>query len=156
LHIVNPHLAVFGKKDYQQLAIIRRMVRDLDMDVEIEGGALMREEDGIAMSSRNVRLTADDRQKALAISRSLKSVAEEVGQSSKGSEVEANTMRQKVISAITSSGGEVDYVVIVHPDSLENVTGSIEFPVIMAVAARYGSVRLLDNMELVPQKFKKN
>ena len=63
LNIIQPHIAVIGRKDYQQLAIIRKMVKDLDMDVEIEGGPLVRESDGIAMSSRNVRLTPENRQK---------------------------------------------------------------------------------------------
>ncbi|KAG0504433.1 hypothetical protein M758_12G161200 [Ceratodon purpureus] len=144
-NIVEPDVAVFGKKDYQQWRIIRRMVRDLDFGVEIIGCPLLREEDGLAMSSRNVRLSAAERQDALSISRSLREVEDAV----RLGEVDATVLEQRVHKAITSAGGQVDYAKIVDQETLLEVK-TIEFPVVFAVAARFGSVRLLDNIELQP------
>lgn len=144
-NIVEPDVAVFGKKDYQQWRIICRMVRDLDFAVEIIGCPLLREEDGLAMSSRNVRLSAAERQDALSISRSLIEVDDAV----RSGEVDATVLEQRVHDAITSAGGKVDYAKIVDQQTLQEVK-IIEFPVVLAVAARFGTVRLLDNMELQP------
>lgn len=144
-NIVEPDVAVFGKKDYQQWRIICRMVRDLDFGIEIIGCTLLREEDGLAMSSRNVRLSAAERQDALSISRSLREVEDAV----RLGEVDATVLEQRVHKAISSAGGKVDYAKIVDQETLLEAK-TIEFPVVFAVAARFGSVRLLDNMELQP------
>jgi len=144
-NIIEPDVAVFGKKDYQQWRIICRMVRDLDFAVEIVGCPLIREDDGLAMSSRNVRLSAAERQDALSINRSLREVEGAV----KSGEVDVVVLEQLVCKAITDAGGKVDYAQIVDIETLQEVE-TIRAAVVFAVAARFGSVRLLDNIELEP------
>ncbi|PWA83090.1 pantoate--beta-alanine ligase [Artemisia annua] len=142
-NIVEPDVAVFGKKDYQQWRVIERMVRDLDFGVEVIGSELVREEDGLAMSSRNVRLSPQDREQALSISRSLfeaKSAAE------KGKLV-CSDLRRSVIEKIEAAGGKVDYVEIVDQKCLEAVE-EIKNGVVVCVAAWFGKVRLIDNIEI--------
>ncbi|CAI0560968.1 unnamed protein product [Linum tenue] len=142
-NIVDPDVAVFGKKDYQQWRIIQRMVRDLDFGIRIVGSDILREEDGLAMSSRNVRLSPEDREKALSISKSLfqaKSLAE-TGQTNCGE------LRDSLVQAITGAGGKVDYVEIVDQQSLETV-GEVNSPVVICIAAWFGNVRLIDNIEI--------
>ncbi|KAK3288453.1 hypothetical protein CYMTET_4070 [Cymbomonas tetramitiformis] len=147
-NIVEPDIAVFGKKDYQQWLIVRRMVQDLDFPVEVVGMPLLREEDGLAMSSRNVRLSAEDRTGALSISRGLTKMKDAVQQGAK----DAITLRQQLVDEISLSGGDVDYVEVVDARDLQTVK-TIEQDVVVAVAARYGGVggvRLIDNMEMSP------
>jgi pantoate--beta-alanine ligase len=144
-NIVEPDVAVFGKKDYQQWRVLCRMAQDLDFAVEIVGCPLLREDDGLAMSSRNVRLSDTERQQALSISRSLK----EIEASVKMGEVDANLLVKCIIEKITAAGGKVDYAKIVEQDTLREVD-KIKVPVVAAVAAHFGSVRLIDNIELQP------
>ncbi len=142
-HIVEPDVAVFGKKDYQQWRLIRRLVRDLDMGIEVVGAPLVREPDGLAMSSRNVRLSADERQRALSISRSLRQAQEAVDAGERRTGVLVAAARQ----AIEGAGGRVDYVDVRDPESLEPVE-TLTGMALMAIAAHFGSVRLIDNTEL--------
>ncbi|CAM6118173.1 unnamed protein product [Calypogeia fissa] len=142
-NIVEPDVAIFGRKDFQQWRVICNMVRDLDFSIEIIGAPLLREPDGLAMSSRNVRLTSDERQQALVISRSLKEAEALV----KGGETNAAKLTELVHNAITAAGGRVDYVEMVEQSSLRPVT-VLKAPAVIAVAAHFGSVRLLDNIEL--------
>ncbi|CAA2999544.1 pantoate--beta-alanine ligase [Olea europaea subsp. europaea] len=104
-NIVEPDVAVFGKKDYQQWRIIKRMVRDLDFGIKVIGTELARDDDGLAKSSRNARLSPDDRQKALSISKSLfkAKFAAENGQN------DCQELRNAVIQAIHEAGGKIDY-----------------------------------------------
>ncbi|GMJ00671.1 homolog of bacterial PANC, ARABIDOPSIS THALIANA PANTOTHENATE SYNTHETASE, PANTOTHENATE SYNTHETASE [Hibiscus trionum] len=142
-HIVEPDVAVFGKKDYQQWRIIQRMVRDLDFAIEIVGSEIMRDGDGLALSSRNVHLSAEEREKALSISRSLlkaKSAA-------KDGQVKCRELKDSAILTITQAGGRIDYAEIVDQESLEAVE-EISSPVVFCVAAWFGKVRLIDNMEI--------
>lgn len=142
-NIVEPDVAVFGKKDYQQWRIIQRMVRDLDFGIKVVGVELVREKDGLAKSSRNVNLSPEERAKALSISKSLfnaKSAAE------KG-EVNCQELRDSVVQAITKAGGKVDYAEIVGQESLE-VLQEIKTAAVFCVAAWFGNVRLLDNIEI--------
>ncbi|GKA09342.1 pantoate--beta-alanine ligase [Tanacetum coccineum] len=142
-NIVEPDVAVFGKKDYQQWCVIQRMVRDLDFGVEVIGSELVREEDGLAMSSRNVYLSPQDREQALSISRSLfeaKAAAE------KGKLV-CSDLRRSVIEKIEAAAGKVDYVEIVDQKCLEAVE-EIKNGVVVCVAAWFGKVRLIDNIEI--------
>ncbi len=146
-HIVEPDVAVFGKKDYQQWRVIRRMVRDLDMGIEVVGAPLVREPDGLAMSSRNVRLTPDERQRALSISRSLRAAQEAVD----AGEGRAAPLVEAARRAIEEAGGRVDYVEIRDPETLEpldTLTGTRTGLALMAIAAHFGTVRLIDNAEL--------
>ncbi|XP_022931128.1 pantoate--beta-alanine ligase-like [Cucurbita moschata] len=142
-NIVEPDVAVFGKKDYQQWRVIRRMVRDLDFSINIVGSEIMRDADGLAMSSRNVRLSPEERQKALSINRSLskaKSAAER-------GELNCKRLKNLVVEEIEEAGGRLDYAEIVEQESLE-VVEEIKSPVVMLVAAWFGKVRLIDNMEI--------
>ncbi|KAJ8441371.1 hypothetical protein Cgig2_009079 [Carnegiea gigantea] len=142
-NIVEPDVAVFGKKDYQQWRIICRLVRDLDFGIQIIGAEIVREDDGLAMSSRNVYVSPDERQKALSINRSLSEakLAVERGQMS------SRELRSSVIQAIEEAGGKVDYAEIVDQETLEEVE-EIKAPVVFCVAAWFGKARLLDNIEI--------
>ncbi|XP_057964622.1 pantoate--beta-alanine ligase isoform X2 [Malania oleifera] len=107
-NIVEPDVAVFGKKDYQQWRIVQRMVRDLDFSIKVIGSDIVRDHDGLAMSSRNVHLSSDQRQKALLINRSLsraKSAAE-------NGQANCSALRDSVIQAIHEVGGKIDYAEI--------------------------------------------
>ncbi|XP_068643660.1 pantoate--beta-alanine ligase [Aristolochia californica] len=142
-NIVEPDIAIFGKKDYQQWRIICRMVRDLDFGIQVIGSDVVRETDGLAMSSRNVHLTPEEREKALSISQSLlkaKFVALK-GQTS------CTQLRNSLVQAITDSGGRVDYAEIVDQETLVAVD-EIKAPVVFCVAAWFGKVRLIDNVEI--------
>ncbi|XP_054784574.1 pantoate--beta-alanine ligase [Prosopis cineraria] len=142
-NIVEPDVAVFGKKDYQQWRIIQRMVRDLDFSIEVIGSAIIRDSDGLAMSSRNVRLSPEEREKALSINKSLLGAKSAAA----NGQMDCNKLRNLVIQAITEAGGRIDYAEIVDQQSLEAVE-SIEAPVVFCVAAWFGKVRLIDNMEI--------
>jgi pantoate--beta-alanine ligase len=134
--IVQPTLAVFGEKDYQQLAVIRRMVRDLCMGIEVIGGPLVRDHDGLALSSRNKYLDESNRRRALSLHRALNAMA----QANTPSTAERLALGRTVIEA-----DSVDYLEIVDPDSLEPVE-QIEGPVRALVAAWIGNTRLIDNI----------
>ncbi len=145
-NIVKPHIAIFGEKDYQQLAIIRQMARDLNFDVDIRGGAIVRESDGLAMSSRNAYLTTEDRPNALCLHKSLIMARDMV----KGGEKSAVVIIDRVTEFITSHKGTViDYISICDPDTLVDAD-YIEKPVLMALAVKLGKPRLIDNMILKP------
>jgi len=143
-NLVQPDVAVFGRKDYQQFKLLCRMVRDLEFGVAMVGAPLLREQDGLALSSRNVRLSPEQRAAALSISASLRRAAE----LAKGGERAAAVLVAGVREAIEKAGGVVDYVELVSQDSLQAVASLDEAPSVCLVAAKFGSVRLLDNMEL--------
>lgn len=142
-NIVEPDVAVFGKKDYQQWKIIQRMVRDLDFGIKVIGSEIVREHDGLAMSSRNVKLSPENRQRALSINRALsraKFDAEE-------GQVNCRELINAAVPTISEAGGRVDYAEIVEQESLE-VVETIKRPVVFCVAAWFGNARLVDNMEI--------
>jgi len=141
-NIVEPDVAVFGKKDYQQWRIISTMVRDLDFGVEVVGMPLVREPDGLAMSSRNVRLSPDERQRALCISRGLRTAREAI---EGGAQMSPAEVQRDIAGAIQSAGGAVDYVEVLDADNLSPVSGFAAQDTLIAVAAKFGSVRLIDN-----------
>ncbi|KAK3193366.1 hypothetical protein Dsin_024676 [Dipteronia sinensis] len=142
-NIVDPDFAVFGKKDYQQFRILQRMVRDLDFSIEVIGSEIKRDSDGLALSSRNVHLSPEEREKALSINRSLFRAKSNV---EKG-QVNCKELRVTVIQAISEAGGRIDYAEIVDQESLEAVE-EIKSPVVFCIAAWFGKVRLVDNMEI--------
>ena len=142
-NLVQPTDAVFGKKDYQQLAILRRMVRDLDIPVTLHGAEIVREADGLALSSRNVRLTPEHRAAAPAIRRAL--LAAEAAYKS-GSSAE-DVCRRVVDSLFTIPGVKVDYVELVDAETLHELHEENRMA-LLAVAAFFGDVRLIDNIEL--------
>ena len=142
--IVEPDFAVFGEKDYQQLAVIRRMVRDLNLGVEVVAHPTVREEDGLAMSSRNKYLSPSQRQSALVLSKALEEARLLVGQG----ERDVQAVRARVLHMIeqTPECAE-DYVEIVDAVSLEPLE-RIEGRAVMALAVRVGATRLIDNVTL--------
>ena len=141
-NIVRPHIAVFGEKDYQQLLIIRRMVQDLDMAIEIIGGPIVREADGLAMSSRNSYLTQQQRPAALALYKSLtmaKAMVED------GVREPDRILKEAEGFILSHPDTEIDYLSLCDPDTLDAV-GKRDGPVLMALAVRVGNTRLIDNM----------
>ncbi|NOY69477.1 MAG: pantoate--beta-alanine ligase [Deltaproteobacteria bacterium] len=145
-NIVKPHVAVFGEKDFQQLAVIRRMVADLNFDIDIVGHAIVREDDGLAMSSRNANLDGDGRKSARVLSGSLRSAAKMVADG----EARAGTVIKKAtVMILAESGTKIDYVNICAPDTLDDLD-VIDRPALMAVAVKIGGVRLIDNIMLEP------
>lgn len=140
-NIVRPHVAVFGKKDYQQLLVIRRMVRDLDLDIEIIGAPIVREPDGLAMSSRNTYLTAEQRPAALSLHKALQQAKAQV----KSGVKDARRILENAHNLITvQPETAIDYIRICDPASLDDVE-TIDGPVLMALAVKVGQTRLIDN-----------
>jgi pantoate--beta-alanine ligase len=141
-NIVLPDVAYFGQKDYQQAAIIRRMVHDLNIPVEIVVGPTVREPDGLARSSRNAYLTAQQRQQAVALSQAL-ALAEKMIRASQPPATEViAAMAEHVVAAAPL--GEIDYIQIVDPDTLADVTDTAP-PVLAALAVKFPTARLIDN-----------
>ena len=138
-NIVQPEVAVFGQKDFQQVAVIRRMVRDLNFPIEIIMAPTMREPDGLAMSSRNVYLSPTDRENALGLSRALKSLGA-VGQGHPSAE----PLREQMRNVLAQYGLLEDYVAIVDADTLESVV-HVEPGNVALIAAYCGKTRLIDN-----------
>lgn len=145
-NIVKPHVAVFGQKDYQQLIVIRQMVRELDLDIEIVGAPTIREPDGLAMSSRNTYLTTDQRTSALSLYQSLKKAKEAIEKGEQDATKIVDTTRKLIQSRPDT---EIDYISICDPDTLIDVK-TINKPVVMALAVKVGKARLIDNMILSP------
>ncbi|GAA0195747.1 pantoate--beta-alanine ligase [Cytobacillus oceanisediminis] len=145
LALVRPDVAVFGEKDFQQLALIRRMVRDLALDVEVVGHPIVREADGLALSSRNTYLTPIQHEQALALSRALRAAADE-GVVGRDAVLKA---AHEVLDA--AAGVEVDYLVVTDL-LLGDVDDSYEGEARILVAARVGTTRLLDNSPVVLRK----
>jgi pantoate--beta-alanine ligase len=141
---VRPHVAVFGEKDFQQLVTIRRMVRDLDFDIEIIGGSIMREADGLAMSSRNAYLAPADRTAARCVSRAL-GVAEAALQ--QGERSAAGVLDRVRTFIANEPRARIDYVTLSDPESLRPVE-RIAGPTLLALAVWFGSTRLIDNTML--------
>jgi len=143
-NIVQPDLAVFGWKDAQQALVIKQMVRDLNMDVKVITGPTVREADGLAMSSRNVYLSPEERKAALVLPRSLEAAREAVG----NGERDAVKIKDMVVDMIKSEPlAEIDYVEICRLPDLKEVA-SIEGQVMLAMAVKFGDTRLIDNVVL--------
>lgn len=143
LNLIRPDVAVFGQKDAQQLAVVRRLVADLDMGVRIIGAPISRESDGLARSSRNVYLLGEERGHALALSRALRAgaVAAYEGAGTRG----VVEVARSVLEA--EQGVDVDYVALVDPATFEPLTRRAE-PALLLVAAKVGPTRLIDNAEV--------
>jgi pantoate--beta-alanine ligase len=139
--IVAPEVAYFGQKDAQQVAVVRRLVRDLDLPVRIEALPTVREEDGLALSSRNVRLTSGERPRALALKRGLDAAA---AAAANGAVTPAD-VRDAAVGAMREEGVEPEYLALVHPDTFTPVE-ALDGDILVAVAARVGEIRLIDNV----------
>jgi len=146
-HIVEPDVAFFGQKDAAQVAIVRRMVKDLNHPVEIVACPIVREPDGLAMSSRNGYLSAKERKWALALYRSLMQV-QELFQGGEDSAIRLIEAGKRVLAAQPEV--KVDYLEIVDPETLD-ARGSVAGPALVAVAAYVGTTRLIDNIVLTPE-----
>ena len=143
-NMVQPDVAVFGQKDYQQLMLIRRMTADLDMPIEIEGRPTVREPDGLAMSSRNGYLTADERARAPALFATLQRLAAAVAAGTEPAVAERDAIR-----ALTAAGFEPDYVSVRRRLDLA-LPGADDRALVVLAAARLGRTRLIDNLEFEP------
>jgi len=141
-NLVLPDTAVFGEKDAQQLRLIRRMVRDLNFPVEVRGGPIIREADGLAMSSRNKNLSSGEREQATVLDRALSRIRE----AAEGGERKVSALRRIAAAEFnTASLGEVDYLEFVDDETLEPVETLGERPVLVAAAFRFPGARLIDN-----------
>jgi pantoate--beta-alanine ligase len=144
LQIVAPQVAVFGLKDYQQCAVIRRMVRDLHLSVRIAAVETVREADGLALSSRNRYLTAAERAQAPVLRRALLAARTAF----RSGERSAARLRQKIAATIaTAPLARLDYAEVVDADSLRRIA-KVERPAVMAGAVFFGQTRLIDNLRL--------
>jgi pantoate--beta-alanine ligase len=137
-NVVQPDTAFFGQKDAQQVAVLRRMVRDLDLPVELVIIPTVREPDGLAMSSRNRRLAPDERRRAVSLSLALHAAEAAIAGGERDAERIAGTARAAM------NGVEPEYLALVDPDSFQPIT-TVDGRVLVAVAARIGATRLIDN-----------
>ncbi len=140
-NIVRPHVAIFGEKDFQQLQVVRRLARDLSMDIEIVGHPIVREADGLAMSSRNAYLTAEERRAAVSLSRALC----QAERRARRGETSAAALLHVVAAEIGREPlAQVEYAKLCDPDSLQEVD-RIQGAALLALAVRFGRARLIDN-----------
>lgn len=150
-HIVEPDLAYFGQKDAAQVAVLRTMVRDLNFGVEMVVCPVVRDEDGLALSSRNRYLSAEERVKALALSRALWAVRKAI----EDGEYRAATLRERLLLELEAvEGVRVDYAAVVDAQSLEPVT-DLRCGALVAVAAWVGSTRLIDNIVVAAEDIRR-
>jgi pantoate--beta-alanine ligase len=145
LNMVGPDVAVFGQKDAQQALVIRRLAADLDLPTRIEVAPTVREGDGLALSSRNVRLDPADRRRAVALSAALRAAEAELA----GGVTDAEAIAHAARAAMTPFDVEPEYLALVDPEDLRPV-GAVDQETLLAVAARVGQVRLIDNTILSP------
>jgi pantoate--beta-alanine ligase len=143
-NIVKPHIAFFGEKDYQQLKIIQRMVKDLNLEVEIIGFPIIRDENGLALSSRNSYLATDENKRVLSISRALREIKKEFDRGNRDTkaiiEIGEKTLRKVGIN-------DIDYLEICNPETLKRKELA-EGGDLVALAVRLGGARLIDNITL--------
>jgi pantoate--beta-alanine ligase len=142
-NLTRPHVALFGEKDWQQLQVIRAMARDLAFGVEVAGMPIVRERDGLALSSRNAYLSADERARALSLSRALGEAREAVAAGDR--DVAALVARAR--ARLEEARARIDYVEIVHPETLAPLSRA-EAGSVMLLAAFFGATRLIDNGRL--------
>ena len=144
-NIVQPDRAYFGQKDGQQVQVIKRMAADLDFPLEVIVAPTIREPGGLAMSSRNVYLTGEERRAALCIYRGLSLAHERWA----GGERSAGVLRQTVTTIIDEEPlAHIDYVSLASAETLKEASGLVEYPAMLSVAVRFGKTRLIDNVAL--------
>jgi pantoate--beta-alanine ligase len=143
-HILEPQAAVFGEKDFQQLAIIRRMVRDLNFSIEIIGAPTVRETDGLALSSRNQYLSPGEREQAPVLQRALQEARRVTAQGERSAPAILEAARQVIATAPLA---RIDYLEVVDPETLQAI-GAVGPDSLIAVAAFFGQTRLIDNLRL--------
>ena len=143
-NMVKPHTALFGEKDFQQCAVIKRMVQDLNFDIDVVAMPTVREADGLAMSSRNARLSPAEREVSLCVARALTTAQECV---SSGQRDTAIILRAVQDALTRNADVRVEYASVCHPDSLAEVD-QVSGPTLLAIAVWVGDVRLIDNCVL--------
>jgi pantoate--beta-alanine ligase len=144
LHLVQPDVVCFGQKDIQQVTLVRRMLRDLDWPVELAVAPTVREPDGLALSSRNVYLSQEERRRALCLSRGLRAAVDAYERGERSAAALERTVRSELDAV---PGVRADYIAVAEPEAMWPVD-RVEPGTIVAVAARIGSTRLLDNVIL--------
>jgi pantoate--beta-alanine ligase len=144
-HITKPHFAIFGQKDAQQAFIIRKMVQDLNFDVEIILAPIVREEDGLALSSRNIYLDETQRKNALTLYRSLQHASVRIQMGIK-STVELRSEMERMLRS--GNPTQIDYIAFINPDRFEEIENVEPPEVLVALAVRFGKTRLIDNMSI--------
>jgi pantoate--beta-alanine ligase len=143
-HLIEPDVACFGRKDLQQLTLVRRMVRDLNWPIEIVGVPTVREPDGLALSSRNAYLDATDRKRATVLSRALRAAH----QAYCGGERRASALEQRMREQLDREPRvQVEYIAITEPDQLQPIA-EVDGATVISLAARVGTTRLIDNISL--------
>lgn len=144
-HLCLPDVAVFGEKDAQQIRLIRRMVRDLNFPVEIVSGPIVREEDGVAMSSRNANLSPEARAQAPVLRQALLALQEAAGQG----EGEVDRLKDIARNVLANAPlGELDYLEIVDDQTLEPLSRITDRPALVAIAVQFPGARLIDNLTI--------
>lgn len=142
-NIVTPDRAYFGQKDAQQVAVIKKMVNDLNMDVQIVQCPIVREEDGLAKSSRNTYLSTEERKAALVLSQSLKMAVEKLQKK----ELDATIIRNEIVKFVEKEPlAKIDYIEIVDSEDLEKIEGTINKNILICMAVYIGKTRLIDNI----------
>lgn len=147
-NIVQPDVAIFGKKDYQQLAIIKQLVRDLSFDIQLIGGPIVRAEDGLALSSRNQYLTETERAAAPELHKAVQDLAVKLQSGRATSETALQSLIEESITAINAKGFKVDYLEVRSQDLTPITEFAGKQSWVIAVAAWLGKARLLDNQEV--------
>jgi pantoate--beta-alanine ligase len=144
-NIIQPHRAYFGQKDAQQLAVIRRLTRDLDLPVEVVGLPTVREPDGLAMSSRNAYLSPEERKAALVLYRSLEAAQELWRSGVRDASLIRRRMNEVLAAPATGGLARVDYVSVADAETLEELE-TVDRPALVSLAVRIGKTRLIDNI----------
>jgi pantoate--beta-alanine ligase len=147
-NIVQPDLAVFGKKDYQQLMVIRRMVQQMALPIEIIGGETRRAEDGLALSSRNGYLSAEERAEAVQLSMALKGLAAAARAGNAAGQLDVAAAEAAAMDTLRQRGWAPDYITLRRQHDLSLVTGPCAEPLVVLGAAKLGKTRLIDNLEV--------
>ena len=141
-NIVKPRLAFFGEKDYQQVLVIRKMVKDLNLDVDIEQRPTVRDKDGLALSTRNGYLKPEQRPAALSLQRAFEVARKLIVSGERNSSILISNMREVIRS---QPGADIEYITICHPETLADLE-AVEARTLIALAVRVDSVRLIDNL----------
>jgi pantoate--beta-alanine ligase len=147
-NIVQPDLAVFGKKDYQQLMVLRRMVQQMALPIEIIGGDTRRADDGLALSSRNGYLSAEERAEAVQLSIALKGLAAAARAGNAAGQLDVAAAEASAMDALRQRGWTTDYMTLRRQHDLSPVNGPCAEPLVVLGAAKLGKTRLIDNFEV--------
>jgi len=147
-NVVQPDIALFGKKDYQQVMVIRRMVQQMALPIEIMGGETRRADDGLALSSRNGYLSADERAEAVQLSMALKGLAAAARAGNAAGNLDVPAIEAAAMEALRARGWQPDYLTVRRQHDLSPLSGPCDEPLVVLGAAKLGKTRLIDNLEV--------